>query len=269
MTLIGGSATSGADRTPLLARRDPVAKLAAALIPALTLIVTVDPVSAGVVLTATLASVPLWGLSWRQLVATAWPMSLAVASITIGNALFTDAKAGAVVVDAGPLMVTTESVAVGLVAGFRVLAIALPGVIALATIDPVDLADSLVQHLKVSARFAYGSLAALRLAPLLTVEWQALARARRARGFDAGANPLRAMTTFGGQVFALLVGAVRRGARLAVAMDARGFDTTGARTFAREARFTTADAMVVAAGLVVTVVAVVAAVATNSWNPLF
>lgn len=273
MTLLGGAtaaATSGpSGRTAPLARRDPVAKLAAAVIPALTLIVTVDPVSAGIVVTATLASLPLWGLSWRSLAATAWPMGLAVVSITVGNALFTAAKGGAVLVDAGPLLLTTESVGVGLVAGLRILAIALPGVVALATIDPVDLADSLVRHLRIPARFAYGSLAALRLAPLLTVEWQALARARRARGFDAGRNPLRAVLLFAGQAFALLVGAVRRGARLAVAMDARGFDSTGPRTCAREARFTTADAALVTAGIVVTALAVGAAVAAGAWDPLF
>lgn len=267
MTLFGGAGV--VDRTAPLPRRDPVAKLAAVLVPALTLIVTVDPVSAGIVLAATLASLPLWGLSWRALAATAWPMGLAVTSITIGNALFTDEKGGAVLVDAGPVMLTSQSVGVGVVAGLRVLAIALPGVVALATIDPVDLADSLVQHVKVPARFAYGSLAALRLAPLLMVEWQALTRARRARGIDAGGNPVRAAATFAGQVFALLVGAVRRGGRLAVAMDARGFDTTGPRTFAREARFTSADAALVAVGVAVTVTAVGAAVVSGAWDPLF
>jgi energy-coupling factor transport system permease protein len=257
------------DRSALLARRDPVAKLAAALIPALVLITTVDPVSSGIVVVATVASLPLWGLSWRSLAATAWPLGLAVLSITVGNALFTTAKGGAVVVDAGPLVLTTESLGVGLVAGLRVLAIALPGVVALTTIDPVDLADSLVRHVRVPARFAYGSLAALRLAPLLTVEWQSLTRARRARGFDAGRNPLRAVPVFAGQVFALLVGAVRRGARLATAMDARGFDTSGPRTFARTARFTTADAVLVGGGIAVTALAVGVAVATGAWDPLF
>ena len=42
--------------------------------------------------------------------------------------------------------------------------------------------------------------------------------------------------------FALLVGALRRGGRLAVAMDARGFDSGVPRTFARRQRFTAPDA---------------------------
>ena len=122
MTLFGGAGV--VDRTAPLPRRDPAAKLAAVLIPALTLIVTVDPVSAGIVLAATLASLPLWGLSWRTLAVTAWPMGLAVMSITIGNALFTEEKGGTVLVDAGPLLLTSQSAEVGVVAGLRVLAIA-------------------------------------------------------------------------------------------------------------------------------------------------
>ena len=42
----------------------------------------------------------------------------------------------------------------------RVLAIALPGVLALATTDPTDLADALVQQLHLPWRFAIGALAA-------------------------------------------------------------------------------------------------------------
>src|SRR5690625_3653716 len=273
MSILTGHATVDPERfvarAAVLARRDPVAKLAAALVPALTLIVSVDPVSAGVVLLVTLATLPFWGVTWRVLVAAAWPLGLALVSITLGNALFTDAKGGSILVDAGPILLTTESVSLGLIAGLRVLAIALPGIIALTTIDPVDLADSLVAHVRVSARFAYGSLAALRLGPLLAAQWRTLRRARRSRGYDASGNPVRAVSLFAGQLFALLVGSVRRGTRIAVAMDARGFDGTGERTCARTVRFTRADLAVAGSGVVVAAIAVTTAVATGAWNPLF
>ena len=52
-----------------------------------------------------------------------------------------------------------------------------------------------------------------------------LTLARRARGVDAGRNPVARLRLFASTAFALLVGAIRRGTRLAVAMDARGFDS--------------------------------------------
>lgn len=239
----------------VLARRDPLAKLGAAFVPAIVLLLSVDAVSSGVVLAVTLASVPAWGLRATDVVRRCWPLALAVVVLALGNAIFAE----------GPL--TSDSVAIGAAAGLRVAAIALPGVLAVLTIEPVDLADSLVRHLRVSPRFGYGFLAALRLAPLLASEWQVLGRARRARGLEAGRNPVAGVRLFAGKVFALLVGAVRRATHLAVAMDARGFDSAGPRTSARERRWVLGDTLLVAGAVVVTAGAVGLALGTGAWSP--
>lgn len=257
-----------ADPDAPLARRDPVAKLAAALLPGVVLLVSVDPVAPAVVLLATLACIPATGVPVRTLWRRAWPLAVGLGTLAAGNAVFTDRKGGTVLLDAGPLLVTGESVAVGGTMALRLLAIALPGVLAVLTIDPVDLADALVRHLRVPPRFAYGALAALRLAPLMVAEWDVLGRARRARGLEAGRNPVAAARLFAGKVFALLVGAVRRGTRLAVAMDARGFDAHGPRTTARPTTLDGADALLVAASAAVTTTAVWLSVALGAWSPL-
>src|SRR5207244_3854930 len=124
----------------------------------------------------------------------------------------------------------------GLALALRVLAVAVPGVLVFATTDPTDLADSLVQNVRLPVRFAIGALAAFRLMPLLHDEWRLLTLARRARGVDAGRNPLVKVRLFASLTFALLVGAIRRGTRLAVAMDARGFDSGATRTAVRVQR---------------------------------
>ena len=67
------------------------------------------------------------------------------------------------------------------------------GVLATATIEPIEVADALIQQLRVSPRFAIGVLAALRLLPLLAQEWQTLGVARRARGVEAGRSPVAAI----------------------------------------------------------------------------
>ena len=102
-----------------------------------------------------------------------------------------------------------------------------------ASTDPVRLADALTIHWRVSTRFAYGALAALRLVPLLVTEFESVRLARRTRGVEAGRNPVAHVRLFAGTAFTLLVGAVRRGSRLATAMDARGFDSGIPRTNAR------------------------------------
>ena len=154
----------------------------------------------------------------------------------------------------------------------RLLAIALPGILVLATTDPMDLADALVQRWHAPARFAYGALAALRLLPLLAADWQQVSRARRARGLDPGRSPVAHLRAFAAQVLAVLVAAVRRGVRLATAMEARGFGATGVqRTMARDrSRMLARDWWLIAGdGASRCVVATAVSVAVGAWRPPF
>ena len=153
--------------------------------------------------------------------------------------------------------------------GLRILAIALPSVLVFARIDPTDLADALVQHLRLPARFAMGALAAVRLLPLLTEDWRTLTLARRARGISAGRNPIAQVRLFASTLFSLLVAAIRRGTRLAAAMDARGFGAVAQRTSARHQHFRAADAAVVAAGLALTALALAASVVAGTFQASF
>ena len=149
------------------------------------------------------------------------------------------------------MLFTTGGIAGALGIALRIPAVALPGIVVFATTDPTDLADALVQNVRLPARFAIGALAAFRLVPLLGEEWRVLALARRARGIDAGRNPYAHVRLAGSLTFGLLVGAIRRGTRLATAMDARGFDSGAPRTFARQQRFRTADTVLVLASVLV------------------
>ena len=239
-----------ADNTAVLARRNPVAKLGAALLFSLPLIATLDPLTPAIALVVELALLPLFGVRFRVLARRAWPLALAAGGILVTMVLFAADRSGSLLVALGPFAVTTGVVlsALGLV--LRVFAVALPGIIVFATTDPTDLADALVQNARAPARFAIGALAAFRLIPLLGEEWQMLTLARRARGIDAGRNPVRKLKLFGSTAFALLVGALRRGGRMATAMDARGFDAGTPRTYARRQVFRPADwALLIGAAL--------------------
>ena len=138
------------------------------------------------------------------------PALLAAASVAFSNALL---SAGGV---ADP-----SSWAAAALPASRVLAVALPGLVAAVAMDPTGLADALVARLRVPARPAYAALAGLRLLPLLADEWTVLGRASRARGLGGSGIRARARQ-FSSMTFRLLVAALRRGGRLAVALDSRG-----------------------------------------------
>lgn len=211
---------TGGQPSVWLARINPVAQILAILALTVTALATVDLFTPAILVAAELTLLPAAGLNRpRILFARTWPLLLSAIGIAWVTLLFA-AGGGWDWIGAAAL-------------GLRVLAVALPGVLFVASTDPVRVADALTVHWRVSTRWAYGALAAIRMAPLLVTEWQAIRLARRARGVDAGRNPLVAVRLAAGAAFTLLVAAIRRGSRLAMAMDARGFD---AARSSREAR---------------------------------
>lgn len=252
------------DPDAALARRNPVAKLAAGFVVMAGLLVTLDPVTPAVLLAVELTVVPFTGVRPATLARRTWPLLVAIAGVATANLLVVGG--GDTLLALGPLDVTTDAVDAAVAVSLRVLAIGLPGILVLATTDPLDLADALVQRWRVPARFAYGALAAVRLLPLLSADWHQIARARRARGLDAGGSPVGAVRLFVSQVFAVLVAAVRRGVRLATAMEARGFDGDEERTVAREQPMRPPDWALLAATIAVVAVATAVSVSVGSWS---
>ena len=212
------------DPRAFLARANPVAKLGAAAILMALLFVSSSPLTPAIVLAGLLASIPLTGLRVRDLLGRTWPLLVAALSVGVLNVLLAPGEK-----DAADLVR-------GLSLGLRLLGVALSGVLAIASTDPTDLADSLQQQARLSPRLAVGVMAAVRMLPFLAVEWQILGMARRARGVSAGWSPMGAARLAFGRLLTLLVGSVRRATRLAMAMDARGFGTAMCRTIARPQR---------------------------------
>jgi energy-coupling factor transport system permease protein len=248
-----------------LARANPLAKVAAALVLMAVLFISIDLVTPAIVLLVLVVSLALTGLSPRTLLARTWPLLVVAVAAGVLNALFTPGTAVSEPVRIGTVDIEGR-VATGLALGARLLAIVLAGLLALVTTDPTDLADALVQQLRVSPRFAVGTLAALRLLPILTDESQTIALARRARGIDAGWNPLEAVRAFSRTLLALLVTAVRRATRLAMAMEARGFGSRPCRTVARPQRMRAADWALIGCAVIVAGAAVGISVAVGSWR---
>lgn len=255
------------DPSAPLARANPVAKLAAAVVLFVVLLASVDGVTAGIVLGALVVALPFSGLDLRALVTRAWPIAVMAVAIAALNALFAPAQVGGTAVELGPLRIGSETLGAGVSLGVRLLAIGLAGILSTATTEPVELSDALVQQLRVSPRAAIGAFAALRLVPLLARDWQLAALARRARGVEAR-SPLGAVQLFAGLVMFLLVAAVRRATRMALAMEARGLGAADCRTVTRVQRMRSADWGWVAAAGSVAFLAVGVSLALGTWEPL-
>ncbi|MQA06180.1 MAG: energy-coupling factor transporter transmembrane protein EcfT [Streptosporangiales bacterium] len=251
-----------------LRRFNPVAKLVAALLPVSVLVLTTDPLTPAIMLAALVLVLPATGVRVWPFVRRTWFLLPAGLLVGATNVLFARVAGGAVLVDAGPLLVTTEGLWLALGVVLRVYAVALPGALVFTTTDVTALADALVQQLRLPWRFTLGALAAFRLLPLLVQDWQLTWLARRARGVEAGRNPVAAVRLFCGAVFTLLVCAVRRAVRLATALEARGFGSRPGRTYARTMRMRTRDWLLLAAVCAVLSAAVTTSVHTGTWQPL-
>ena len=80
---------------------------------------------------------------------------------------------------------------------------------------------------------------------------------------------MAALRSFPGQVFALLVAAIRRATRMAIAMEARGLGVRPQRTWARPSPFAARDAVVAMATVALAAGATALAVTLGIWQMPF
>ncbi len=244
-----------------IARVNPVARIGATIPLGMALILSIDWVSALVALGLEVVLFLAVGLGPVLFSRRLLPIWIAAPFSGLTMLLYGQVS-GQTYWRAGLIHVTEGSVDLGVALTLRVLAVALPAVVLFVTIDPVDLADGLAQILRLPARFVLGALAGLRLLGLFIEDWRSLERARRARGVaDRGL-----IRRFLGQAFALLVLSIRRGSKLATAMEARGMGADTPRSWARESVFGGREWAFMAIGLMVAMVAVAASVSTGHWN---
>lgn len=239
-------------RAPI-ARAHPLPKLGAAFVCMLALFITVDVVTSAIVLVGVCAALPLSGLPPRPLARRLGPLAVAAVGIGAFNTVFAP----------------QPDLANGAAVALRLVGIALAGLVAVATIEPTDLADALTQHTPASPRFVVAALAAWRLAPLFAQRWEVIGLARRARGIEEGRGPFGTLRAGRGRMFALLVGVIRRATSLALAMDARGFGQRDCRTSARPRSIGGADWGVLAAATLLSATATAISIALGTWRPLW
>ena len=249
-----------APRRGLLARTNPVARVLALLVATTPLLITIDPVSAGVALALELALVPLSGVSARSFFLKATPLALAAPLGALSMLLYAS-PGGHIYWSFGPAAISDHSMWLALGIGLRMCALVVPAIALLDRIDPTDMGDGLAQILHLPARPVLAALAGARMTSLMAADWKALERARRARGVGDASR----IRSFLRGSFSLLVFALRRSGKLATTMEARGFGAAGARTWARPSRLRAADAALMAVAIAVPAIALTVSVMAGTF----
>ena len=249
-----------APRRGLLSRTNPVARVLALLVATTPLLISIDPVSAGVALALELALIPLSGVSARSFALKATPLAVAAPLGALSMLLYAS-PGGRVFWEFGPAAISEHSIWLALGIGLRMCALVIPAIALLDRIDPTDMGDGLAQILHLPARPVLASLAGARMTSLMAADWKALERARRARGVGDASR----IRSFLRGSFSLLVFALRRSGKLATTMEARGFGAKGQRTWARPSRLRAADAVLIAVAVAIPAIAL----AVSVWAGTF
>ena len=244
-----------------IAKLNPVSRFIGAILLCVPMFLSLDVVSASAALLIDLMMLWIGGVNPLTVLRKTWMVWIAAVGSFVSVTLYGTAS-GATLSTFGLMAVSEGSLYAGAATFLRVAAIAVPGVIFALGLDPTDLADGLVQILHLPSRFVYGGLAGMRMVTLLQDDWRALGLSRRSRGLGDGSAIRRVFL----QAFSLLVVSIRRGTKLATAMEARGFGGDVPRSQARTSRLHGVDWLFYLICMAIPATALLLAYRTGYWH---
>jgi energy-coupling factor transport system permease protein len=130
--------------------------------------------------------------------------------------------------------ITEEGLMHGLTVGCRMLAFVSYGYLFTATTEITAFVLSLMQQCKVPPKFAYAMLAGFRFLPMFRDEYEQIKAAHRVRGVARVPGVRGRVQAMMRYTVPLLAQGIRKADRVAVALEARGFDGSRERTFYRQ-----------------------------------
>jgi energy-coupling factor transport system permease protein len=236
-----------------LHRLNPVAKFAAFALLTLAPTFYLDPEVPAVFLALALAMAwGLGGISPRMMARRLIPLLVLALGMALSSTIFYGGARLHPLVVLGPLRLSAEAVAFGLSMGLRILCVVSYSALFTFTTDPTRLVYSLIQQAHMSYRLGYTVLAAYRFLPILQREMANISAAHSVRGAYSRSSATAGLERALRYGVPLLANGVRQADRLAVAMDARGFSSGGARTYYITTRLTRSDWLFLAGVLLVT-----------------
>ena len=219
------SATSRRDRPAAsrspLSRRNPTVKLVLVFVVSAAMLFVFDPITPTVLYAFALPAVLVsTRLHPRTILLAHIPFVAFATGLLLVNAL---SRPGEVIWDYGVLRVTVEGVTVGTSLAMRTLLIGILSIGFIASTDPVALMTSLHQNARLSPGLTYAVLAGYRMLQEMPREWETIRQAHAVRAplRQDGTLPTR-WRDLSQAAFTLLVVSVRKGERMAQALESRG-----------------------------------------------
>ncbi len=154
--------------------------------------------------------------------------ALLIASILVVNMFFFPG-AGDVIARLGPIALSWDGIAFGLVTAGRVLVAFIASIAFLQATLPDDLLEALVAR-GASHRFAWVILAAVQMVPRLQESASTILEAQQARGLQIGGSLGRRLRALVPLIGPVLLGSLIDVRERTFALEARGFGAGGART---------------------------------------
>jgi energy-coupling factor transport system permease protein len=139
----------------------------------------------------------------------------------------------------------------GATVALRLAAILAASTLFVVTTEPTQFVRALIHQARVPPRLAYTIFAAYRFVPLVEIEFATIRAAHQLRGGVGRRGPLARAQEIAGYAIPLLALAVRRGERVALAMESRAFGALPRRTYYRTTSVGWADAWFALGALVV------------------
>ncbi|KEO82834.1 energy-coupling factor transporter transmembrane component T family protein [Tumebacillus flagellatus] len=217
----------------LVARVNPSVKLLLHLLCMLVFIFVHDPKTAcalmaiPMLLSVTAARIPVWTFVKRLS-----PFLILFLSTTWILAAY--GKGETVWWHGGIITITEEGLVKGLNIGLRMLGFVAYGALFAMTTDVTLLALSFMQQLKLPPKIGYALLAGFRFLPMFREEYEQIKSAHRVRGVARVPGLRGKLQAFTRYTIPLLAQGIRKAERVAIALEARGFDGSRNRTYYRE-----------------------------------
>jgi len=234
-------------RLSWLGQRNPTVKVAVLFAASSALLFLWDPVPIVVLYALALVGVRFGArVPWQTVLLAQVPFLLFGVGLVSVNAL---SRPGRPLLPDVPVHITVEGLAIGIALALRAMVIGVLTIGFLATTPPRELMVSLVQHARLSPRYAYAILAGHRMLQAMPERWATIRAAQAVRAsIGRNGRPRFGLGDFGRAAFALLVVSIRSSERIALALESRGLGE-GPRTIWRSVALDGRDAVL--AGIIV------------------
>ncbi|MBF7097768.1 energy-coupling factor transporter transmembrane component T family protein [Alkalibacter mobilis] len=224
---------------------NPTAKLIANLIIVITSLIVFDPHTMGMLFVISSIFVLVTKSVNRKNLKAIVPLVCFAVGMLWMNASLARVENPQIIATLGPLRFTDQGLIIGLVLFFRIMTIGITSILFTFNTEPDVLILSLIKQCRLNPGIAYGMMTALRFLPSMESDLELMNAAHRIRNVRNKKWNLKKNSWYKNAI-PLLAANIRKAERVAIAMEARGFQSDMKRTYYRTVNWGRRDTIFVA-----------------------